>query len=104
MNETILSRSSFDKDGHETAIIENPSCSVTPDVLNQLRLDILKLVCEVTCKYQLVKKPASVEENKCNCTTRCDCTTKGSPNCDVDWDDQSTNSSCTSMSSESSVS
>ena len=64
MNETILSRSSFDKDGHETAIIENPSCSVTPDVLDQLRLDILKLVCEVTCKYQLVKKPASVKENK----------------------------------------
>ena len=99
-----LSKSSFDKDGHESAIIENPSCCVTPDVLNRLQLDVLKLVCEVTCKYQSVRKSTSSEENKCNCATQCDCSTNGSPKCDVDWDDQSTDSSCTSTSSEPSVS
>ena len=104
MDETTLSKSSFDKDGHESAIVENPSCCVTPDVLNRLRLDVLKLVCEVTCKYQSVRKSTSVEENKCHCATQCDCTTNGSPNCDVDWDDQSTDSSCTSTCSDSSVS
>jgi len=103
-DETTLSKSSFDKDGHESAIIENSSCCVTPDVLNRLRLDVLKLVCEVTCKYQSVRKSTSVEENKCHCATQCDCTTNGSPNCDVDWDDQSTDSSCTSTCSDSSVS
>ena len=65
---------------------------------------MLKLVCEVMCKYQSVRKSTSLEENKCDCAIQCDCTTNGSPNCDVDWDDQSTDNSCTSTSSESSVS
>ena len=52
IDERILSNTSFSKDGHENAIVENPSCYVDPDVLNQFQLDILKLACEVTCKYQ----------------------------------------------------
>ena len=85
MDESILTNSSLDKDGHESAIMENPSCCFDPDVLNRLRLDVLKLVCEVTCKYQSVRKTTSLEENKCNCTTQCDCTINGSPNCNIDW-------------------
>ena len=70
MDESILTNGSLDKDGHESAIRDSPSCSVNPDVLNRLRLDILKLVCEVTCKYQSVRKSTSSEENKCDCATQ----------------------------------
>ena len=103
-DETTFSQSSFDKDGHESAIIENPSFCVSPDVLNRLRLDVLKLVCEVTCKYQSVRKAMSLEENKSDCATQCDCTTNGSPNCDVDCEDQSTDTLCTSKFGEPSLS
>ncbi len=85
-------------------MIENPPCCVNPYVLNQLQLDILKPVCEVTCRYQSVRKVTCLEENRCNCATQCNCTTNGSPNCDVDWDDESTDRSCTSTSCESLVS
>lgn len=103
-DETTFSKSSFDKDGHESAIVEIPPLCVSPAVLNRLRLDVLKLVCEVTCKYQSVRKATSLEENNTNCATQCDCTTNGSTNCDVDRDDQSIASSCTSNLGEPSLS
>ncbi len=71
MDESILTNSFLDKDVHKSAIMENPSCCVDPDVLNRLRLDVLKLVCEVICKYQSVRKAASLEENKCDCDIQC---------------------------------
>jgi len=101
MDESILTNGSLDKDGHESAIRDSPSCSVNPDVLNRLRLDILKLVCEVTCKYQSVRKITPMEENKCNCSAQCNCTTNKSPNCDTDWEEESIDSTCTSTSFDS---
>ncbi len=34
MDETTLYKSYLDKDGHESTLLENPSCCVNPDVLN----------------------------------------------------------------------
>ena len=61
-----FSKHSFDDDGHEQCISDLPSLDICPSVLNQLRLNVLKLVCEVTCKYQSVRKKGPLNNNAVN--------------------------------------
>ena len=67
-------------------------------------LDILKLVCEVTCKNQSVRNITSFTKIKRDCATECDCTTNILPICDIQWDEESIDNSCTSTASGLSVS
>ena len=47
---------SFHKDGHESTLNTNSSFNASPKEINRFRLDFLKLVCEVTCKFNTVKR------------------------------------------------
>ena len=94
---TTFSRSSFDKDGHEECISNLSSLCISPAELNQLRLDVLKLVCKVTCKYQSARK---LEDNVTNHTSQSKCNTNGLHHCDDDTDDVSIVSSFASKYNE----
>ena len=61
MAESVLSTSSFDKDGHAGAIARSEMCSVDANLLARLRLDIVKLIIEVTSKFQSVRKCVQVD-------------------------------------------
>ena len=96
-----FSRRSFGKDRHKGSISGLPSLCSNPAALIQLRLDVLKLVCEVTCKYQSVRK---LEDNLTNHASQSKRNTSGSHHCDGDVDDVSIVSSSTSDLGESSQS
>ena len=104
MDIDTLNDRSFDKDGHENALGKNGSSSVSNDSIHRLRLDFLKLICEVTCKFHTVKKVSSRKNDQCGCNAECDCTTNVNNGCDVEWDDDSVDSGHTSLSCGSSVS
>ena len=99
IDNTTFSRSSFDKDGHEEGISNLSPLCISPAVLNRLQLDVLKLVCEVTCKYQSARK---LEDIVTNYASQSKCNTNGLHHCDDDTDDVSIVSFSTSMSNESS--
>ena len=67
--------------------------------MSQLRLDVLKLVCEVTCKYQSVRKLEDILTNHASQSKR---NTNGAHHCEGDADDISIVSSSTSDLGESS--
>jgi hypothetical protein len=96
-----FSTSSFDTDRHEGSILGLPSLCISPAVLNRLRLDVLTLVFEVTCKYQSVRK---LEDNVTSQASRSKCNITGSRHCDDDMDEVSIVSSSTSNLDESSQS
>ena len=98
-DDATFSTSSFEKDGHEGSISDLPSLCISPAALSRLRLDVLKLVCEVTCKYQSVRK---LEDNLTNHASQSKRNTNGSHHCDGDADDVSIVSSSTSDLGESS--
>ena len=99
-----LNNKSFDADGHENILGQKGSSSVSSDAMHRFRLDFLKLICEVTCKFHTVKKASFRGNGQCGCITDCDCPTNANNGCDVEWDDNSVDSSHTSMSCGSSVS
>ena len=101
-DKATFSRSSFDKDGHEGGISDLSSSCISPAVLNRLRLDMLKLVCEVTCKYQSVRKRTPLEDNVTNHASQSECKNNGSHHCADHTDDLSIVSSSTSNLDESS--
>ena len=82
-----FSRSSFKKDRQEGSISDLPSLCINPAALSQLRPDVLKLVCEVTCTHQSAKK---LEDNLTNHASQSKRNTNGSHHCDGDADDVST--------------
>lgn len=94
-----LSKSSVDTDRQEGSILGLPSLSISPAVLNQLRLDVLTLVFEVTYKYQSVRK---LEDNVTIQASRSNCNITDSRHCDDDMDEVSIVSSSTSNLDESS--
>ena len=94
-----FSTSSFDTDRHEGSILGLPSLSISPAVLNRLRLDVLTLVFEVTCKYQSVR---TLEDNVNSQASRSNCNITGSRHCDDDMDEVSIVSSSISNLDESS--
>ena len=98
-DDATFSRSSFEMDGHEGGISDLPSLCISPAALSRLRLDVLKLVCEVTCKYQSVRK---LEDNLTNHASQSKRNTNGSHHCDGDADDVSIVSSSASDLGESS--
>ena len=105
MDADTLNNKSFDNDGHENILGQNGSSSVSNDAIHRFRLDFLKLICKVTCKFHTVKKVSSQNNKQCGCSAECDCTTNVNNNgCDVQWDDDSVESGHTSLSCESSVS
>ena len=104
MSADTLNGTSLRKDGHENILSGISPFNVSNKEINRFRLDFLKLVCEVTCKFNTVKKVESSIEKQCACSDWCDCTTNYNNGCDVQWDDSSVDSSHTSMSSGLSVS
>lgn len=96
---TTFSTSSFDTDRHEGSILGLPSLSASPAVLNRLRLHVLTLVFEVTCKYQSVRK---LEDNVNSQASRSNCNITGSRHYDDDMDEVSIVSSSISNLDESS--
>ena len=60
--EATFSKNSFDKDRHQQGISDLLSLCITPAILNQLRLNVLKLVCEVTRKYQISQEEDAAEK------------------------------------------
>ena len=100
--EATFSKSSFDEDGHERCISDLPTLRISPAVLNRLRLDVLKLVCEVTCKYQSVRKRTPLKNNVINHASQCESNNNGSDCCNDHMDNLSTVSSSTSNLDESS--
>ena len=100
-DDATFSRSSFEKDRHKGGIADLPSLCISPAALSRLRLDVLKLVCEVTCKYQSVRK---LEDNLTNHASQSKRNTSGSHHCDGDVDDVSIVSPSTSDLGESSQS
>ena len=104
MSADTLNGTSFDKDGHEGTLSGISSSDVSKKEMHKFRLDFLKLVCEVTCRFHTVKKVASPTDKQCACSDQCDCTTNYNNGCDVQWDNGSVDSSHMSMSCGSSVS
>lgn len=104
MDNDTLNNRSFDDDGHENALGKNGSSSVSNDAMHRFRLDFLKLICEVTCKFHTVKNVSSRKNNQCGCNAECDCTTNVNNGCDVEWDNGSVDSGHTSLTCASSVS
>ena len=104
MNKNTLNNRSFDDDGHENALGKKGLSSVSNDAVHHFRLDFLKLICEVTCKFHTVKNVSSQKNNQCGCNAECDCTTDVNNRCDVEWDDDSVNSGHTSLTCASSIS
>ena len=100
--ETTFSKSSLDKDGHEQGISDLPSLCISPAVLNRLRLDVLKLLCEVTCKYQSVRKRTPSKKIVNDRASQSECNNNGSHHCDDHTDNLSIVSSSTSNLDESS--
>ena len=88
-----FSTSSFDTDGHERSISGLPSLCVCPDVLNRLRLDVLTLILEVTCKYKSVRQ---FEDNVTNPASTSKHDAAGVQHCDDDVHDMSIVGSSTS--------
>ena len=99
--QSTFSKSSFDKDGHEQCISDLPSLCISSAALNQLRLDVLKLVCEVTCKYQTVRKGTPSKSNVINHASLRENDSNFSPQCDDHTDSLSIVSSSTSNLDES---
>ena len=99
--EATFSKSSFDEDGHDQCISDLPSLRISPAVLNRLRLDVLKLVCEVTCKYQSLRKRTPLNNNDVNQASLCGSNNNGSHHCDDHTDNLSIVSSSTSKLDES---
>ena len=56
MNAYILNATSLQKDGHENTLSGISQFNVSDKEINRFRLDFLKLVCEVTCKFNTVKR------------------------------------------------
>ena len=104
MDKRSLSNISFDKNGHESALVENQLYYDNQNALNQLRLDILKLLCEVTCKCQSIRKKTPLMEDKHNSVSQYGFTANGSSTCNVKCDEESKDNSCTFTASELSVS
>ena len=98
-DDATFSRSSFEKDGHNGGISDLSSLCISPAALSRLRLDVLKLVCKVTCKHQSVRK---LEDNLTNHASQSKRNTNGSHHCDGDADDGSIVSSFNSDLGESS--
>ena len=96
-----FSKHSFDKDGHEQCISDLPSLRICPSVLNQLRLNVLKLVCEVTCKFQSVRKKRPLNNSAVNQASPCGSNDSGSHHGDDHTDSLSIGTSSTSKSCES---
>ena len=71
MDKDTLNNRSFDDDGHENALGKKGLSSVSNDAVHHFRLDFLKLICEVTCKFHTVKNVSSRKNNQCgyNCYT-----------------------------------
>lgn len=72
MAPSTLSVSSFDKDGHEGAIASSEMCSFDSNILERLRLDIVKLIIEVTSKFQSVRKHVQLDASSATCGTDCE--------------------------------
>ena len=99
--EGTFSKRSLDEDGHEQCISDLPSLRICPAVLNRLRLNVLKLVCEVTCKYQSVRKRTPLNNNVVNHASPCESNNNGSHHCDDHTDNLSIGTSSTSKLDES---
>ena len=56
MNADTFNATSLQKDGHENILSGISQFNVSDKEINRFRLDFLKLVCEVTCKFNTVKK------------------------------------------------
>ena len=104
MSADTLNGTSLWKDGHENILSGISPFNVSNKEINRFRLDLLKLVCEVTCKFHTMKKVASSIDKQCTCSDQCDCTTNYNNGCDVQWDDGSVDSSHMSMTCGPSVS
>ena len=102
--EATFSKSSFDKDGHQQGISDLLSLCITPAILNQLRLNVLKLVCEVTCKYQSVRKKTPLKNIVTNRSSQRECNNNGSDWCNDYTHNLTSISSTTSNHDESSQS
>ena len=104
MDKDTLNNRSFDNDGHENTLCKKGSSNVSNDAMHRFRLDFLKLICEVTCKFHTIKNVSFRKNNQCGCNAECDCTTDVNNRCDVEWDDDSVNSGHTSLTCASSIS
>ena len=102
--EATFSKSSFDKDEHQQGISDLLSLCISPAILNQLRLNVLKLVCEVTCKCQSVRKKTLLKNNVTNRSSQRECNNNGSDWCDDYTHNLTSISSTTSNHDESSQS
>ena len=102
--EAAFSKSSFNKDEHQQSISCLLSLCITPAILNQLRLNVLKLVCEVTCKYQSVRKKTLLKNIVTNLSSQRECNNNGSDCCDDYTHNLTSISSSTSNHDESSQS
>ena len=100
-DEATFSKRSFDVDGHEQCISDLPSLRICPAVLNQLRLHVLTLVCEVTCKYQSVRKKRPLNNNGANQASPRGSNNNGSHHGDDHTDNLSIGTSSTSKLDES---
>ena len=96
-----FSKHSFEEDGHEQCISDLPSLGICSSLLNQLRLNVLKLVCEVTCKYQSVRKKGPLKNNAVNQASPCAINNSGSRHRDDHADSLSIGTSSTWTSCES---
>ena len=96
-----FSKHSFEEDGHEQCISDLPSLGISSSLLNQLRLSVLKLVCEVTCKYQSVRKNGPLKNNAVNQASPCGINNSGSRHRDDHEDSLSIGTSSTWTSCES---
>ena len=83
MSADTLNDTSLGKDGHENTLSGISPFNVSNKEINRFRLDILKLVCEVTCKFNTVKKVESLIDKQCACSDWCDYTTNYNNGCHV---------------------
>ena len=90
--------SSFDHDGHENTLLANRTDCKNENVLGELRLDTLKLLCEVTFKYETMRQETPLMEKKHGSIANPSSTSDDK--CCEDCEDDS----CTTTESESSVS
>ena len=113
-DEKTFSVQSFDKDGHEVVLANGISSFVQQKETNRLRLDILKLLCQVTCKYHSVRKMVSIkpsnkssskaQDRQHNCPCHSCTQNDNGHNNDADFDDNDSQPSLITTSSESSYS
>jgi len=97
MDKDTLNNQSFDDDGHDKALGKKGLSSVSNDAVHHFRLDFLKLIYEVTCKFHAVKNVSFRKNNQCGYNAECDCTTDVNNGWDEEWDDDSVNSGHTSL-------